>query len=311
MRYVIVILVAAIVALIVGYNAFFTVDPTEQAIVLRFGAPIRVVDRPGLQLKQPFVENVVYFDRRVLDFDPPQEEVIASDTKRLVVDTYARFSISDPLKFFQTVRTEEGARSQLGTLISGSLRRVIGTVPLADVVADRRAAIMKQIRDEVNGQAKTLGMDVIDVRIRRADLPEGNSQAIYDRMKSERQREAFQFRAQGQQQAQQIRADADRQAIEIRAEAEKKANVLRGEGEAESIRIYAEAFGRDKDFFAFWRSLQAYKEALAGQNTTLVLSPDSEFFRYFGAPLGTAAGGGTAPPAAAAAAPAAAAPAAH
>jgi membrane protease subunit HflC len=281
-RYLAVLGVVVLVIVIVLYNSFFIVDPTEQAIVLRFGAPIRTVDQSGLQVKQPFVENVVYFDRRVLDFDPPQEEVIAADTKRMVVDTYARYRIFDSLRFFQSVRTEDGARAQLATLINGSLRRKIGNVPLADVVADRRADIMKEIKDEVDAQAKALGIDMIDVRIRRADLPEGNSQAIFNRMISERQREANQFRAQGAQQAQQIRADADRQRIEIRAGAEKKANILRGEGEAESIRIYAEAFGQDKDFFAFWRSLQAYKEALSGQNTTFVLSPDSEFFRYFG-----------------------------
>lgn len=288
--------IIALALVVIAYNTFFTVDPTEQAIVLRFGAPIRVVDKPGLQLKQPFVENVSYFDRRVLDLDPPPEEVIASDTKRLVVDTYARFRIADPLQFFQSVRTEEGARAQLGTLISGTLRRVIGAVPLADVVADRRAEIMKQIRDEVNGQARGLGINVIDVRIRRADLPDANSQAIFDRMKSERQREAAQFRAQGAQQAQQIRADADRQRIEIRADAEKKANILKGEGEAESVRIYAEAFGKDKEFFSFWRSLQAYRDALTGQGTTYVLSPDSEFFRYFGAAPPGAAGGTSPPP---------------
>jgi modulator of FtsH protease HflC len=282
-RIVAIIGAVAVALIIIAYNTFFTVDPREQAIVLRFGAPIRLVDRPGLQLKQPFVENVSYFDRRVLDLDPPQEEVIASDTKRLVVDTYARYRIANSLLFFQSVRTEDNARAQLSTTISGSLRRVIGNVPLADVVADRRAEIMRQIKDGVNDRAKNLGIDVIDVRIRRADLPDANSQAIFDRMKSERQREASQFRAQGAQQAQQIRADADRQRIEIRAEAEKKANILKGEGEAESVRIYAEAFGRDKDFFAFWRSLQAYKEALTGQGTTYVLSPDSEFFRFFSA----------------------------
>ena len=273
----------AVVLLIVGFGAFFTIDPTEQAIVLRLGRPIRVVETAGLQVKMPIVDDVIVYDRRILDFDPPQEEVIAADTKRLVVDTYARFRISDPLQFFQSVRAEENARAQLGTLISGSLRRVIGNVALAAVVSGQRAEIMRQIRDEVKAQAKGLGIEVIDVRIRRADLPEGNSQAIYDRMKSERQREAAQFRAQGAQQAQQIRANADRQRIEIRADAEKQAQILRGQGDADSIRIYAEAVGKDKDFFAFYRSLQAYREALSGQDTTFVLSPDSEFFRFFDA----------------------------
>jgi membrane protease subunit HflC len=278
-----------VIAIIVAFGAFFTVDQAGQAIVLRLGQPIRVVNQPGLQLKWPLVENVVEYDKRILDFDPPQEEVIAADTKRLVVDTYARFRIADPLLFLQTVRTEENARLQLGATISGSLRRVIGSVELAAVVSNKRAEIMLRIRDEVREQAKQLGIDVIDVRIRRADLPEGNSQAIYDRMKSERQREAAQFRAQGAQQAQQISANADRQKIEIRADAEKQAQILRGQGDADSIRIYAEAFGKDKDFFAFYRSLQAYREALANPETTLLLSPDSEFFRYFGSlPRGSA-----------------------
>jgi len=272
----------AVVLIIVAYSTFFTVDQTAQAIVLRLGNPIRVIDEPGLRVKMPFVDDVVEFDRRVLDFDPPQEEVIAADTKRLVVDAYARFRIDNALQFFKRVRTEGTARAQLAAMISGSLRRVIGNVDLAAVVSDKRADIMRQIRDEVNAQAKDLGIDVIDVRIRRADLPEGNSQAIYDRMKSERQREAKQFRAQGAQQAQEIRANADRQRIEILAEAQKQAQILRGQGDSDSIRISADAFGKDKDFFAFYRSLQAYREALSGQDTTFVLSPDSEFFRYFG-----------------------------
>jgi modulator of FtsH protease HflC len=273
---------AVVVLIIVGYNTFFTVDQAGQAIVLRLGKPIRVIDEPGLRIKVPFVDNVVDFDRRVLDFDPPQEEVIAADTKRLVVDAYARFRIANALQFFQRVRTEATARAQLGAMISGSLRRVIGNVDLTAVVSDKRADIMKQIRDEVNAQAKDLGIDVIDVRIRRADLPEGNSQAIYDRMKSERQREAKQFRAQGAQQAQGIRANADRQRIEIIAEAQKQSQILRGQGDADSIRISADAFGKDKDFFTFYRSLEAYRNALSSQDTTFVLSPDSEFFRYFG-----------------------------
>ena len=274
--------IGAIVLLIVAYGTFFTVNQAQQAIVLRLGRPIDVGDQPGLWTKMPFVDNVVEYDRRVLDFDPPQEEVIAADTKRLVVDAYARFRIADPLEFYKTVRTEDKARAQLGAMISGSLRRVIGNVDLAAVVSNKRAAIMQLIRDDVNAQAKGLGIDVVDVRIRRADLPEGNSQAIYDRMKSEREREAKQFRAQGAQQAQEIRANADRQVVEIRADAERQAQINRGEGDAESVRIYADAFGKDKDFFAFYRSLQAYRDALSGQDTTFVLSPDSEFFRFFG-----------------------------
>lgn len=270
---------AVIVVLIVLYTMFFTVQQTEIALVLQFGKPVREIDQPGLQFKLPY-QNVVIYDRRILDLEPPPEEVIASDQKRLVVDTYARFKITDPLQFYQSVDTELVADTRLASIISASLRRVIGNVELQSVISVERANIMRQIRDEVNTQAKAFGIDVVDVRLRRADLPEGNTQAIYDRMKAERQREAAQYRAQGAQQAQQIRADADRQRIEILADAQKQAQILRGQGDADSIKIYADAYGNDPNFFAFYRSLQAYRESLSGSATTLVLSPDSEFFKY-------------------------------
>jgi membrane protease subunit HflC len=269
----------AIVALFLGFSTLFTVNQTETALVLQFGKPIRVIDAPGLQAKAPY-QNVVDYDRRILDFEPPAEEVIAADQKRLVVDAYCRFKIADPLLFYQSVGTELVARTRLASIITGALRRVIGNVELQAVVSEKRASIMKQINDEVNAQAKGFGIDVIDVRIRRADLPDENSQAVFDRMKSERQREAAQFRAEGAKQAQQIRADADRQRIEILADAQKQAQILRGQGDADSIHDYADAFGKDKSFFAFYRSLEAYREGLSGQDTTLVLSPDSEFFRF-------------------------------
>ena len=270
----------AVVVLIVVYSSFFVVMQTEQALVLQFGKPVRAVSQAGLDVKLPY-QDVVKYDHRVLDLEPPAEEVIASDQKRLVVDTYARYRIADPLQFYQSVESEIVARTRLSSIISAALRRVIGNVELQAVISERRAGIMRQIRDEVNAQAKGFGIDVIDVRIRRADLPEDNSKAIYQRMIAERQREAAQFRAQGAQQGQEIRANADRQKIEILAGAQKQAQILRGQGDADSIRIYAEAFGQDKDFFTFYRSLQAYREALSGAGTTLVLSPDSEFFRYF------------------------------
>jgi membrane protease subunit HflC len=232
-----------------------------------------------LQFKLPY-QDVIKYDRRILDFEPPAEEVIAADQKRLVVDTYARYRISNPLQFFLSVGSEQVARSRLASIITGALRRVIGNVELQAVVASKRASIMQQIRDEVNHQATSLGIDVIDVRIRRADLPEGNSQAIFDRMKSERQREAAEFRAEGAQKAQVIRADADRQRVEILADAQKQAQILRGEGDADNIHISAAAFGQDTSFFSFYRSLQAYRDGLTGQGTTLVLTPDSNFFRY-------------------------------
>lgn len=272
----------AIILVLVLWNTAFTVNQREQAIVLSFGEPIRVVDRPGLDFKKPW-QNLIVYDRRVLDFELPSEKLLAADRKQMVVDTYTRFRIANPLQFYQTVGTEEVARTRLAAVITDRLRRYIASFELIAVISDKRSSIMRQIRDDVNTEAKNFGIDVIDVRIRRADLPDDNSKAIYARMVAERQREAAQFRAQGAQQAQQIRANADRQRIEILADAEKQAQMKRGEGDAASIRTYAEAFGQDKDFFAFYRSLQAYREALSGQDTTFVLSPDSEFFRFFGA----------------------------
>src|ERR1700722_10989018 len=249
----------------------FTVQQTEEALVLQFGKPVQPINDPGLHFKLPY-QDVVIYDRRILDFEPPAEEVIASDQKRLVVDAYARFRISDPLQFYQSVGTEAVVRARLGTLISGSLRRIIGNVELQAVVSDKRAAIMQQVRDEVNGQAKAFGIDVVDVRIKRADLPEENSQAVFDRMKSERQREAAGYRAEGARQAQTIRADADRQRIEIIADSQKQGQILRGQGDADTIRISADAYGKDVDFYSFYRSLQAYRDSLSGPGTTLVLS---------------------------------------
>jgi membrane protease subunit HflC len=273
----------------------FIVTQTEQAIVVQFGEPIRVVERPGLQFKWPWQSLIVY-DRRVLDFELPSEKLLAADQKQMVVDTYTRFRIVNPLQFYQTVGTEEVARTRLGAVITDRLRRFVANFELIAVISDKRSSIMRQIRDDVNTEAKAFGIDVIDVRIRRADLPEDNSKAIYARMIAERQREAAQFRAQGAQQGQEIRANADRQRVEIIADSQKQSQILSGEGDADSIRIYADAFGVDKDFFSFYRSLQAYKDALSGSGTTLVLSPDSEFFRYFEAlPRGTPGAGGAAP----------------
>src|SRR6185312_1494188 len=247
---------------------------------LQFGKPVRVIDHPGLQFKPPW-QNVVVYDRRILDFEPPAEEVIASDQKRLIVDTYARFKIINPLLFYQSVGTEIAADQRLSSIISASLRRIIGNVELQAVISTQRANIMKDIREDVNKEAKGFGIDVVDVRLRRADLPQENEDAIYARMKTERQREAAQYRAQGAQQAQQIRADADRQRIEITADAQRQAQILRGEGDAQSITIYADAYGKDPAFFSFYRSLQAYRDSLTGPGTTFVVSPDSEFFKYF------------------------------
>jgi modulator of FtsH protease HflC len=266
---------------LLGLGCLFTVDQTQQALVLQFGEPKRTIREPGLKLKLPLVQNVVYFDRRVLDIEPPSEEVIATDQKRLVIDSFARFRILDPLQFYRSVGTEQAARSRLGSTISGSLRRVLGSVTLASVLSEERDRIMRQITEEVAAQAKSFGIEVIDVRLRRADLPEENSQAIYARMQSERQREAAEFRAQGAEFAQRIRSVAERERTVILAEAQRQAQILRGQGEGESVRIYADAFGKSPDFFAFYRSMQAYREALTGPDTTFVLAPDSQFFQFF------------------------------
>ena len=217
----------AVVVVIGVYMTFFTVQQTEIALVLQLGKPVRVIDHPGLQVKWPVVQNVVIYDRRILDFEPPAEEVIASDQKRLIVDTYARFKIINPLLFYQSVGTENAADQRLSSIISASLRRIVGNVELQAVISSQRAHIMKEIRDDVNNEAKGFGIDVVDVRLRRADLPQENEEAIYARMKTERQREAAQYRAQGAQQAQQIRADADRQRIEIIADAAKHHDLCR------------------------------------------------------------------------------------
>ena len=280
-RLLIVIAVALVVVGIVATSALFIVDQTEQALVLQFGQPRRVIREPGLWVKRPFLEDVRPYDNRLLDFEPPPEEVIVSDQKRLVVDTYTRYRITDPLLFFQTANSEVAVRARLSAMVNGSLRRVLGNVTLSALLSHERPAIMKQIRDEVRDQAKGFGIDVVDVRIRRADLPEENSQAIYARMVSERQQQAAQFRGEGAEAAQTVRANADRERTVIIAEAQRDAQKVRGDGDAQSIRIYADAFGQDKEFFAFYRSMQAYRDALTGHGTSFVLTPDTGFFRFF------------------------------
>ncbi len=277
-----------VVAGIFAMSSLFIVDQTEQALVLQFGQPLRVLRDPGLQVKKPFIQNVIFYDKRLLDFEPPPEEVIASDQKRLIVDTYARYRITNPLLFYQTVASEVTARARLGALVSGSLRQVIGNVTLSALLSPERAKIMRQIRDAVAGQAKPFGIEVVDVRIRRADLPPQNSEAIFARMRSERQQQAALYRGEGAQAAKTVRANADRERTVILADAQRDAQKVRGDGDAKAIEIYANAYDQDKDFFVFYRSLQAYRDALTGNNTSFVLNPNSSFFRFFGNPAGTA-----------------------
>ncbi len=276
-----------VVAGIFAMSSLFIVDQTEQALVLQFGQPLRVIRDPGLQIKKPFIQNVIIYDKRLLDFEPPPEEVIASDQKRLIVDTYARYRITNPLLFYQTVFSELTARARLGALVSGSLRQVIGNVTLSALLSPERAKIMRQIRDAVAGQAKPFGIEVVDVRIRRADLPPQNSEAIFARMRSERQQQAALYRGEGAQAAKTVRANADRERTVILADAQRDAQKVRGDGDAKAIEIYANAYDQDKDFFVFYRSLQAYRDALTGNNTSFVLNPNSSFFRFFGNPAGT------------------------
>jgi modulator of FtsH protease HflC len=282
--------VAAAAALILLMSALFTVHQTQQALVLQFGNPKRVIKEPGLHVKVPFIQHAVQIDRRVLDFDAAAEEIILGDQKRLVVDSFSRYRIVDPLLFYQTVTDEERLRSRIDTILDASLRKVLGEVPLFTVLSEDRAGLMNRIRDQANREAKQFGIDIVDVRIKRADLPAENSQAIYHRMQTEREREAKELRAQGAELAQRIRSRADRERRVIIAEAEKEGEIIRGEGDAEAIAIFADAFGKDVDFFSFYRSMQAYRDALGDTNTSFVLSPDSEFFRFFGSPNNVAQG---------------------
>ncbi len=270
-----------------AYLTLFSVYQTQQALVLEFGKAKRVIEDPGLNFKVPFIQNVVFFDKRLLDLDSAPQEVIAADQKRLVVDAFARWRITNPLLFYQSVNNELRARSQLSDFLEAALRRVLGAASFEAVVRDDRNDLMRKITNEMNENAQKFGMTVVDVRIKRADLPEANSLAIFRRMQTERQREAAEIRAEGEEASRRIRADADRQVTVVKAEATGESERIRGAGDAEKNRVFAEAFGKDPDFFAFYRSMQAYESALQSGDTRMLLSPDSEFFRYFNNALGS------------------------
>jgi membrane protease subunit HflC len=284
----IVTLLGLLLVVIVGYMSLFTVAQTEQTIVLQFGKPVDVVTDPGLHFKAPW-NSVINIDKRILDLENPSQEAIASDQKRLVVDAFARYRIKDALRFYQSVGSIQAANIQLTTLLNAALRRVLGEVTFINVVRDDREKLMQRIRDQLDHEADGYGIQVVDVRIRRADLPEQNSQAVYQRMKTEREREAAEFRAQGGQKAQEIRSKADREATVIEAEAKSQAEQIRGVGDAERNRLFAEAYGKDADFFAFYRSMTAYENGLRANDTRFLLRPDSDFFRFFGNPSGKTA----------------------
>ena len=288
----IVALLLLFVLVVIAYSSLFTVRETEQVLLVRLGEPVRVVTEPGLHFKAPFVDSVISIDKRILDLENPSQEVIASDQKRLVVDAFARYRIKNPLRFYQSVGNIPAANLQLTALLNAAMRRVLGEATFIQVVRDEREALMGRIRDQLDKQADAYGIGVVDVRIRRADLPDQNSQAVYQRMQTERQREAAEFRAQGGQRAQEIRSKADREATVIVAEANSQADKVRGEGDGERNRIFAEAYGNDADFFAFYRSMSAYETGLKHNETRFLLQPNSDFFRFFGTPSGTAPNGG-------------------
>ncbi|MGN1286011.1 MAG: protease modulator HflC [Bradyrhizobium sp.] len=287
-------LILLFIVLAVGYSSVFTVQQTEQTIVLRFGEPVDIVTEPGLHFKAPW-NSVINVDKRILDLENPSQEVIAADQKRLVVDAFARYRIKNALRYYTSVGSIQAANLQLTTLLNAALRRVLGEVNFITVVRDDREKLMSRIREQLDKEADGYGIEVVDVRIRRADLPEQNSQAVYNRMKTEREREAAEFRAQGDQKALEIRSKADREATVIVAEANSAADQTRGAGDAERNRLFAEAYGKDKDFFAFYRSMTAYENGLKSSDTRFLLRPDSEFFKYFGSASGKPAEAAAAP----------------
>ena len=272
---------AVVVVGLVLADSLYTVNQNEQALVLQFGEVVKVESEPGLKFKLPLIQNVQLYEKRVLDVDPPVEQVILSDQRRLDVGSYARYRIADPLLFFQSVRNEQIAGTRINSFVNNALRNVLGNYTQLDVLSEQRGPIMRSIRDSVENSAKPLGIEIVDVRIVRADVPEGTVQSVYDRMKSEREREAAQYRAQGQEYSLQIKSRADREVTVLLADAERKAQELRGQGDAAAIKVQADAYGADPQFFSFYRSLQAYQNALGASGTTLVLSPKGDFFKYF------------------------------
>ncbi len=283
------LLLATAVLLTLALSSTFELYQTEQALLLRFGEPVGLISEPGLHFKQPLIESVVTLDNRILDLESPKQEVLASDNQRLEVDAFVRYKIADPLKFYQTVGSVANADNQLASVLSSAVRRVLGEANQTQIVRDDRAGLTAKIRDEVNHEAARFGVSINDARIRRVDLPNQISEKVFDRMRTERAREAAQFRALGQQEAQQIRSSAQRDATVIVADAQQQADSMRGDGDAERSRIFADAYSKDPDFFAFYRSMQAYDTALKGKGARFVVSPNSNFFRYFDHPSGKAA----------------------
>lgn len=275
------LLIVSTLAIITFQSSFFTVDQRQQVLILQFGEPIRVINTPGIKFKMPFIQNAIYFEKRIIDLSLPEQEVIASDQKRLIINAFTKFQIVDPLKFYTTVGGSNGLSNKLSGILDSSLRQVIGEVTLNELLTENRGNIMRKIKDAVGSSSEIFGIKIIDVRIMRADLPKENSDAIYARMQTEREKEAREIRAKGAEEADKIRAEANKQKTIILAEAKKTADITRGNGEKESNKIYASSFGKDPDFADFYRSMIAYKIALSNDKTKMIISPDSNFFKYF------------------------------
>lgn len=275
------ILAITIFALLVLSSALFTVDQRQQVLILQFGEPIRVINKPGIRIKMPFLQDALFFDKRIINLGIADQEVIASDQKRLIINAFAKYKIVDPLKFYTTAGSMQGLENKLSTILDSSLRQVIGEVTLSELLTENRGAIMEKIKDVVSSGSKIFGVEIVDVRIMRADLPKENSDAIFARMQTEREKEAREIRAKGAEAAQKIRAEADKEKIILLATSKKDADLARGGGEAEAIKIYANSYGKDPEFADFYRSMAAYKEALKNENTKMIISADSEFFRHF------------------------------
>ncbi|GAB4125941.1 MAG: protease modulator HflC [Rhodothalassiaceae bacterium] len=278
----IILAIAAIIVASVALSGLFTVRETEQALVMQFGRYVRTEREAGLHWKIPMLQQVNYFDKRILNLEAPAQELIASDQKRLQVDAFARFRIVNPLLTYQAVRNEAVAAAQLSTILQSTVRQVLGSESFKNIVSGDRAALMLRIRDSINLEAESMGIEIVDVRLRRVDLPDANSKAIFERMRTEREREAEEARARGREQAARVRAQAERERTVLLAEAERDAQRIRGEGDATAVKVYADAFGRDPEFFEFYRTMEAYRNALGGQGTTAILSPDSAFLERFG-----------------------------
>lgn len=276
------ILLIATIFAIIFFGSIFTIDQKQQALVLQFGEPIRTINTPGIKFKMPLMQNVVTFDKRIIDLSLPEQEVIASDQKRLIINAFTKYRIIDPLKFYTTVNNNYGLASKLSGILDSSLRQIIGEVTLSQLLTENRINVMKKIKDEVSQSSEIFGIEIVDVRIMRADLPVENSNAIFARMQTEREKEAREIRANGAEIADKIRAEADKQKTILIAQAQKNSDLIRGNGEAKSTKIYADAYNRDPEFFDFYRSMIAYEESMKSQNTKMVVSPNSEFFKYFG-----------------------------